>query len=457
MGVFLRRRRLHALIYIPKVIMKKRAHLHLRQWFTWCALALLVSAAGVGAGCSGEEAKQQARKGTARPAVPIRTTQVQRIAIQRQVDLAGTLVSPDQAKVSSEVSGVVRQVQVEIGDEVQPGQVLVRLDPRELELALRGAESLLRQTEAQLGIDGIKSKEPLPDEQISAVRTAIANRDDARAQLARAKRLMSQRLLPQADLETAETRVRVTEAAYQAAVENVQSLKASLHGLRAACDLAQKKLADAVIKSPVAGQVSERLVHPGEFILQNAQVVTIVQMNPLKLRTAVQERYAGMIQPNLPVKFGVESYPGESFVGSVANVSPAVDQGTRTFVVEVLVDNRNRRLKPGFFTKGVILVRRDENLMAVPEEAVSTLAGVSNVYIVNNNKVRQQIVTLGAREGKLLEVVSGLKGDEVLATSNLSQLANGVSVETAPAADAGSSSERPVKDAAARGDQGGRP
>ncbi len=437
--------------------MKKRAYLVFRQWFIWSLLTLLVCAAGLGAGCSKDETKQQARKGAARPAVTIRTTQVRRITIQRQVDLAGTLVSPDQAKVSSEVSGVVRQVHVEIGDEVQPGQVLVRLDPRELELALRGAESLLHQTEAQLGIDGVNIKEPLPDEQISAVRTAIANRDDARAQLARAKRLMSQRLLPQADLETAETRVRVTEAAYQAAVESVQSLKASLRGLRAACDLAQKKLADAVIKSPVAGQVSERLVHPGEFIPQNAQVVTIVQMNPLKLRTAVQERYAGMIQPDLPVKFSVESYPGETFEGRVANVSPAVDQGTRTFVVEVLVDNRNRRLKPGFFTKGVILVRRDENLMAVPEEAVSTLAGVSNVYIVSNKKVRQQIVTLGAREGKLFEVVSGLKGDELLATTNLSQLANGVSVETGPDADAGSFAERPVKDAAARGDQGGRP
>ncbi|HYK90610.1 MAG TPA: efflux RND transporter periplasmic adaptor subunit [Acidobacteriota bacterium] len=435
--------------------MKIRAHLVFSQLFSWCC-ALSLTLAVTGTGCKREEA-QQARKTMARPAVPIKTTHVQRIALQRQVDLAGTLVSPDQAKVSSEVAGVVRQVLVEIGHDVQPGQILVKLDPRELELALQGTESLLRQAEAQLGIDGVRTNEPLPDEQISAVRTAIANRDDARAQLGRAKRLMSQRLLPQADLETAETRVRVTEAAYQAAVENVQSLKASLHGLRAAYNLAQKKLADAVIKSPVAGQVSERLVHPGEFILQNAPVVTIVQMNPLKLRTAVQERYASMIQPNLPVKFSVESYPGETFEGRVANVSPAVDQNTRTFVVEVLVENHSRKLKPGFFTKGVILVRRDENLMAVPDEAVSTLAGVSNVYVVNNNKVRQQIVTLGAKEGRLFEVVSGLKGDELLATTNLSQLANGVPVQTGPAADADPPGERPAKEAAARGDKGVRP
>ncbi len=436
--------------------MKIRAHLLFWQWFTWC-LATALMVAGTGTGCKKESAQQQTRKGVGRPAVPIKTTSIQRIAIQRQVDLAGTLISPDQAKVSSEVAGIVRQVLVEIGHEVQPGQILVKLDPRELELALQGAESLLRQTEAQLGIDGVQVKEPLPDEQISAVRTAIANRDDARAQLARAKRLMSQRLLPQADLETAETRVRVTEAAYQAAVENVQGLKASLRGLRASYELAQKKLADAVIRSPVAGQVSERLVQPGEFIRENTQVVTIVQMNPLKLRTAVQERYAGMIQRDLRVKFSVESYPGETFEGRVANVSPAVDQNTRTFLVEVLVDNGSRKLKPGFFTKGVILVRRDENLLAVPEDAVSTLAGVSNVYVVTNNRVRQQMITLGAREGKFLEVVSGLNGDEVIATTNLSQLANGVPVETGPAAGAVPFAERSVKGAAESGEQGGRP
>jgi len=390
-------------------------------------------------------------------AVVIKTAPLQRITIQRQIDVSGTLISPDQAKVSSEVAGVVREVRVELGHEVRPGEVLVQLEPRELEIALRRAASQLKQTEAQLGIDGVRIKEPPPDEQIAVVRTAVANRDDARAQLARTRMLMSQKLIAQADLDTVETRVKVTEAAYQAALETVQSLKATLQDRRAAVELAQKKLQDAAIKAPVGGAVSERLVQVGEFISEHTPVVTIVQMNPLKLRTAVQERNAELIRPNQPVQFRVESLPGKVFEGRVAFISPAVDQATRTFPVEVLVDNGARMLKPGFFAKGVILTRKDENVLAVPEEAVSTLAGVSAVFVIEKDKARQQTVTIGARDGKLLEVLSGLKGDEVLATSNLSQLATGVAVQAQPVSSAGAPGGELAGGVAPGDEEGGRP
>jgi len=111
-------------------------------------------------------------------------------------------------------------------------------------------------------------------------------------------------------------------------------------------------------------------------------------------------------------------------------VSPAVDQTTRTFAIESLVDNADRVLKPGFFAKGTIALKVDDNVMVVPDDTVSTLAGVSTVYVIEDSKARQQIVTLGAHEGKKWEIVEGLKGNEVLAASQLNQLATGMSVNT---------------------------
>lgn len=391
---------------------------------------LALACTAIAAGCT-QPAGGQARR-TGGPAVTIHTTTVQRMSVQRQVDLAGTLLSPDQAKVSAEAAGIVRQVLVEIGREVRVGDPLVRLGPQELSLALARAESALRQTRAQLGMHGAidAADTPPPDDEIGSVRNALASREDAVATRDRAKALAARGILSSVDLQTAETRLKVTEAAYQSAVDNVRGQKALLQDRRAAYDLAAKKLADAVVRAPIAGVVAERSVQVGEFIGERTVVATIVQVDPLKLRTGVQERYAGIIQAGQPVEFRVESFGEVMFSGKVAYVSPSLDPTMRTFTVEAIVDNGDRRLKPGFFAKGVILTRKDEAVMSVPDAAVSTLAGVSSVYVVKDGKITQQTVTLGVRQGDKWEVVEGLKGSETLAASRLNELATGVSVET---------------------------
>ena len=405
---------------------------------------VIIVAAGLAAAACDRSSGQAAGPGGGRAggrggrgaAVSTQVTPVQRMSVQRQVELSGTLLSPDQARISSEVAGIIREVRVQLGTEVKTGDVLVRLEPRELQFALDRAESALRQVEAQLGIDRAQDKQPPPDDQVASVRQAMANRDDAKAAYERAQNLNGRGLLTRADRDTAETRLKVTEANYQAALDTVHSLKASLQDRRASHELAQKKLADAVIKAPVAGSISERLVQPGEFIRENTPVATIVQMSPLKLKSAIQEKNASLIRPGQTVEFDVEAFMDRKFTGKIAYVSPAVDQVTRTFAVEAMVDNSDRRLKPGFFAKGVVLTSIDAAVLAVPEDAVSTLAGVSTVYVIENGKARQQQIALGARQHKLVEVTSGLKGDEMLAIVNLNQLATGVSVSVSQPGDA---------------------
>jgi RND family efflux transporter MFP subunit len=332
-------------------------------------------------------------------------------------------------------------VLVEIGREVRAGDPLVRLDEQELKLAAARAESALRQTRAQLGMHGPLdgSDAPPADEEIGSVRNAIANREDARAAVERAKTLSARGLISPVDLQTAETRLKVAEAAYQSAVDNARGQKALLQDRRAAYDLAVKQLKDTTVRAPISGIVSERLVQVGEFIGERTPVATIVQIDPLKLRTGVQERHAGIIQPGLAVEFRVESFGDQVFRGQIQHVSPALDPTMRTFTVEAIVANADRRLKPGFFAKGVILTRKDDNVMAVPDSAVSTFAGVSSVYVIKDGAIAQTTVELGARQQNLWEVLSGLKGDETLASSRLNELATGVRVEadTAPSGGGG--------------------
>jgi RND family efflux transporter MFP subunit len=387
------------------------------------ALLLVVSA------CQRASDPRQGRGGGS--AVTVKTTKILRMSVQRQIDLAGTLLSPDQAKVSAEVAGVVRKVLVEIGREVKVGTPLVQIETRELALALERAEAALRQTRANLGMHGgqLDSGEPPPpDEEIASVKTATATRDDAKAAYDRAKALNTRGITSSETLQTAETRFKVADAALQSALDSARASKALLQDRRAAYDLAVKKLGDAVVKAPISGVVSDRPVQVGEYISERTVVATIVQMNPLKLRTGVQERHAGVVQVGQPVEFRVESFGERVFKGAVAYIAPSLDQTMRTFTMEALVDNGEHLLKPGFFAKGVILTRRDDNVMAIPDAALSVLAGVNSVYVIQDSKITQQSVTLGVRQGDLWEVSAGLNGEELLATSRVNELASGVSV-----------------------------
>jgi hypothetical protein len=163
-------------------------------------------------------------------------------------------------------------------------------------------------------------------------------------------------------------------------------------------------------------------VQPGEFIKEDTPVITLVQMDPLKVITAAQEKFAGVIQPGMPIQFTVESYPNEMFRGRIVSVSPAVDQSTRTFTVEAELPNPDHRLKPGFFAKGAILTRVDSSVIAAPEDAISTLRRrVDRVHRRqwNNSSPERDD---WRPQGNLVEIVDGLHGDETLATSNLNQL-----------------------------------
>jgi len=365
-----------------------------------------------------------------RQAVAVRMTKIPRISVQRQVELSGTLLAIDQAKVSAEAAGVIRDVPVQIGSVVQAGGPLAVLDKREYQLALDRAESALRQTRAQLGMTGPlgDADNPPPDDEVASARNAYATFVDAKAAADRAHVLAGRGLLAPSELQTTDTKLKVAEAAFQSASDTVRGQKALLQDRRASFNLALKKVNDTVVRAPFSGVVADRPVQIGEFISERTVVATIVRVNPLKVRTGAQEKHAGIIRAGQQVQFRVESYGDTVFQGKVAYVGPSLDQTMRTFPVEALVDNSDLRLKPGFFAKGVILTNKDEGVLAVPDTAVSTLAGVSSVYVIRSGTITQQQVTLGVRQGNVWEIVEGLKGDETLANNRLNELATGMSV-----------------------------
>jgi RND family efflux transporter MFP subunit len=171
-----------------------------------------------------------------------------------------------------------------------------------------------------------------------------------------------------------------------------------------------------VIRAP-EGQhrwaVASRLVSAGEYLKEGTSVFRVVVSDPLKLRAAVPEKYIRDLKIGLPVTVVVEAFPERTFPGTVSRLNPSVDIVNRTFGVEVLVKNADGLLLPGTFARASVLTRKEDALL-VPLESVVSFAGVTKVFVFQDGKARERIVTAGSRFGSKMEVKGVESGARVL-------------------------------------------
>jgi RND family efflux transporter MFP subunit len=159
--------------------------------------------------------------------------------------------------------------------------------------------------------------------------------------------------------------------------------------------------------------------------------------DPLKLQTAVPERFAAQVRVGQPVDLSVESLPGLKIVGQVVRVNPTVDTSSRTFQIEVAVPNADRSIKPGSFATASILVDGDAVAVTVPEEAIVRFAGVTKLFAVSDTSATAVPVETGTRlevrdaAGKMhhwVEIVGAVEPGMRIVTTGHSQLANGSTI-----------------------------
>jgi RND family efflux transporter MFP subunit len=142
----------------------------------------------------------------------------------------------------------------------------------------------------------------------------------------------------------------------------------------------------------------------------------------------VPERHAPALSIGQPVRLSVEAHPGREFGGIVLRLAPAVDVPTRTLVLEARVPNDEGALRPGFFAKGSVLIQAKATAVFVPAEAVTYVAGLSKVFVVNGATVQERLVRVGERQGTWVEIAEGVQANEVVATSNLPALFQGAPI-----------------------------
>jgi membrane fusion protein (multidrug efflux system) len=134
------------------------------------------------------------------------------------------------------------------------------------------------------------------------------------------------------------------------------------------------------------------------------------------------------VSVGVPVAFAVDAYPGREFIGTVRYVSPTLETNQRALTIEAIVPNASGELKPGLFAIARIEQRGRVNAVLVPTGAVQSSGGTSRVFVLNGDHVEERLVTIGQTVESQIEVVSGLKAGERVATSNVAQLTDGAKV-----------------------------
>jgi RND family efflux transporter MFP subunit len=363
--------------------------------------------------------------------ISVRVLPVEQKQIRRNVESVGSLFPLDEVTVSSEVEGRVEQVLADVGDHVSAGQTIVKVVPTELKLTLDQQRASLQQARARLGLsekgEAFKDVRGAPE-----VKKAAADLADAEQKYLRAKTLYEQGLLPKQNFDEADSRYNAARAAYDLAVQTVENLRAALAQSSAATALAQKKVSDSIIRAPFAGQVKERSVTQGQYLKVQTPVMVIVNIDPMRVRLRVPEKMAAWVKTGQEVTVAVEAYPDRKFTGKISRINPSVDQQTRAFEVEALIDNREALLKPGFFVKATIPSSFVVEALFVPQDALLYVYGVYKVFVIEGNTLKEREVKIGERSGDEVEIVEGLRQGERIALAAKGQdLKDGAVVEIA--------------------------
>lgn len=351
--------------------------------------------------------------------------------------LDGTLLADEESDVTSVVAGRVREMLVERGSVVNKGDPLVRLRDVDYRLAAQAAKAQLDQARARLGI---QDREPAPDPttlpEVQAARTAM---ELAERTATRSVELFDHGAISQSALDEARSHAATAREQYQSSLNGARATAAALEAAQVSLAQANTSAAEATVRAPFAGEIADRKVSVGEYVSPQTQLVTLVNTDPLRMQLEVPQRYLNAIQPGQTLEVRVDAVPDRVFEGTLRYVSAAVARTSRALIVEAVVPNPDRLLRPGLFATARLMLGGAEQVTIVPERAVQTRAGVSRVFAIKDGKIQEHVVTVGEHQGSDVVLTSGLGGGEQVAIDQLDKLADGiaVTVESTEAANKG--------------------
>ena len=302
--------------------------------------------------------------------IPVSTTLVKKMLLVNNISLVGVVNASNDINVISEAQGLVIAVKVKVGDYVKEGTVLFQIDDVIMQSNLASAE-----------INYLKAKR---------------------------------------DFERSET-------LYQENSISAAQLDLARLGMKAAesqLTLARKQLNDTRIKAPISGTINKRMVDHGTMVNPGTVVANIVDVTTLKVLLNVSEKDAFQIKVGEQAEITTDVYPGVKFYGKIDNIASKSDEA-HTYAVEVKLSNSSSHpLKAGMFARVVFSGQSNQESLAIPRESLVGSIKDAHVYTVENKTAKLKNIVIGNTSGNFLEVLSGLKENDIVVVNGQNNLSD---------------------------------
>ena len=314
--------------------------------------------------------------------------------------ISGALKAVNSATIKARVAGELQGLTVREGDSVQAGQVIARIEPGDYAARVRQATEQAASAKAQT--------------------------DAAQRQYDNNQALVKQGFISQTALDTSLANLNAAQASYRAAL--------------AGTDVAAKSLADTVLKSPIAGQVSQRLAQNGERVAIDSKIIEIVDVNKLELEANLSAQESLSVQIGQTAQLHIEGST-QTINAKVVRINPSAQAGNRSVLAYLQIENpAGAALRQGLFAQGT-LGTGHATLLAVPLSSLRSDKPAPYVQVIENGKVAHKTVTLGARgnaeanaNAEALVAVTGIAEGAQVVRGHIGLLSEGLAVRLTPLA-----------------------
>lgn len=304
--------------------------------------------------------------------VEIQTVRVQTVT-EREVDQTSEFTATVQAEIKNSIApsspGRIREILVEVGQKVVKGQKLVQMD--------------------------------------------VANLSNSETQIENLKRMYKR-----------------TQELFSVGGASQQELDNSKLQLDLALTNKKNLTENTFLLSPISGIVTARNYDNGDMYSAQQPVLTVMQINPVKLLINISESYYSQVKIGMPIDINLDVFQGEHFEGKISLIYPTIDERSRTFAAEIKLNNNNNKLRPGMFARVKIQFGTAKRVL-VPDQSIvkQSGSGARYVFVYDSGKVEYIQVELGRRIENEFEILSGIKNGDQVVVSGQSRLVDGAAAK----------------------------